>query len=604
MAEPGPPETRRPRRRVFAVAFAAGLAAVVAVSGAGVAAWDAGYDARVLPGVHVGNADLSGLDRAAATQAIDDAYPLGEGRIVLRTPDGDMTIPYSGVGRRADVDPLVDEALGAGRDGTAFERAIGEVRQAIGGTTLEPRVTMDEPALAAAIDTALAALERAPTDASITMGPEGPLTTPSALGRTTDPAPVVAAALAALRSVDAPVELVIPVDVTPVQPARGDKAVQVAMVRAQRLVRDVVIVYGKKTWTIDAATVRGWVTFAEAANGSVRPVVDTTQIAATLGPASKGVLRKATNATFLKTRGGKVIGVMAGKDGRQLKVDATVARIAAELEGRSNGDLAAPVRVAYGPLPPELTTEEAARTAPLMVKLGAWTTWFPISERNYFGANIWRPAQIINGTVLMPGKRFEWWSGVGPITSARGFGPGGVIKSDHTDPTGALGGGMCSSSTTLFNAALRAGLRINARSNHKYYINRYPLGLDATVSIVGRSVQTMSFTNDTKHPIYIRGIRTRGANGRGYVTYEIWGVPDGRKVTIGRPVVSNVRQAVTREVIVDTLPHGVRNQTEYPSDAMSVSVTRVVQDATGRVVHRDTFYTHYVLWNGRIEVGR
>ena len=41
---------------------------------------------------------------------------------------------------------------------------------------------------------------------------------------------------------------------------------------------------------------------------------------------------------------------------------------------------------------------------------------------------------------------------------------------------------MCSSSTTLFNAALRAGLQMGARSNHKYYINRYPLGLDATVS--------------------------------------------------------------------------------------------------------------------------
>ncbi|MCJ7712342.1 MAG: VanW family protein, partial [Chloroflexi bacterium] len=230
-------------------------------------------------------------------------------------------------------------------------------------------------------------------------------------------------------------------------------------------------------------------------------------------------------------------------------------------------------------------------------------TYFPISDRNYFGANIWLPAKIINQTVLKPGQRFEWWSAVGPVTPARGFGPGGVIRSDHTDPTGALGGGMCSSSTTLFNAALRAGLKINARSNHKYYINRYPLGLDATVSKVGNSVQTMSFTNDTKHAIYIRGIRTR-SGGRGYVTYEIWGVPDGRKVTISRPSVSVLRKAITEEVVVDTLPHGVREQTEYPSNAMNVAVTRVVKNAAGKVVHRDTFYTHYVLWNGRIEVGR
>ena len=145
-----------------------------------------------------------------------------------------------------------------------------------------------------------------------------------------------------------------------------------------------------------------------------------------------------------------------------------------------------------------------------MTRLGSWQTYFPISERNYFGANIWLPAQIINGTVLKPGQRFEWWSGLGPVTTARGFGLGGFIAGDHTDPTGAMGGGMCSASTTLFNAALRAGLTIGARDNHRYYIDRYPLGLDATVS----SAQTMSFTNDMKTPILIRGVKIRGPAAR------------------------------------------------------------------------------------------
>jgi vancomycin resistance protein YoaR len=162
---------------------------------------------------------------------------------------------------------------------------------------------------------------------------------------------------------------------------------------------------------------------------------------------------------------------------------------------------------------------------------------------------------------------------------------------------------MCSSSTTLFNAALRAGLRMGQRSNHKYYIDRYPLGLDATVSIIGNSQQTMTFTNDTGHPIVIRGIRIRGAGGRGYVRYQIWGIPDGRTVAIGRPTVANVRKATTNVVTVKTLPRGVREQVEYPSNGMDVTVTRVVRNKGGRVIHRDVYRTHYVLWNGRIEVG-
>ena len=254
-------------------------------------------------------------------------------------------------------------------------------------------------------------------------------------------------------------------------------------------------------------------------------------------------------------------------------------------------------------LVPKLATSEAARKAPVMSLLGSWQTWFPISERNYFGANIWVPAQLINGTVLKPGQSFDWWDAIWPVTPARGFGPGGFISSDHTEPTGALGGGMCSSSTTLFNAAMRAGLQINARSNHKYYIDRYPLGLDATVSITGGGRQTMSFRNDTKGIIFIRGSRIRSGN-IGWVRYEIWGIPDGRTVSISNPSVSNRSRATTKTVYVDDLPKGTREQVEYPSDGMTVSVSRVVKDGKGRVLHRNTWTSRYVLWNGIIHVGR
>ena len=162
---------------------------------------------------------------------------------------------------------------------------------------------------------------------------------------------------------------------------------------------------------------------------------------------------------------------------------------------------------------------------------------------------------------------------------------------------------MCSSSTTLFNAALRAGLRMGARSNHRYYIDRYPLGLDATVSITGGGRQSMTFTNDMDHPIVIRAFRIRNGSA-GYVRYQIWGVPDGRTVALSRPSVANVRRASTNVVTVSTLPRGVREQTEYPSNGMDVSVSRVVRNASGRVIHSETYRSNYALWNGRIEVGR
>ena len=600
-----PPHRRGHRGRRIAALLALVLVPVLLVAGAagGLLAWDAGYEGRILPGVRVGTVDLSGLDRAAAAGAIAAAYPYQDGRVLLRTPDGEIEISYAAIGRRPDIDAMVDEAMASGRAGSAAERAISEVRQALDGTVIAPRAVFDQAALAAAVEAAVTPLAEAPVDATITMTPDGPVTTAARAGRTVDPAPFVAAALAGVTGADAPAEVVIDVTTTALAPAIDDEAVSIARIRATRLVRDIRITWGKKAWTIKAATVGGWVHFETRPDGTVAPVADTTSVQASLARAAKAVARAPVNATFLKTRRGKVVGVVAGRNGRALDTEATVARIAAELEARSNGSPGAAVAVATAPVIPKLTTEEARKTAPLMVKLGGWTTYFPISERNYFGANIWRPAQIINGTVLAPGETFDWWRAIWPVTTARGFGPGGVIRSDHTDPTGALGGGMCSSSTTLFNAALRAGLKMGQRSNHKYYIDRYPLGLDATVSIIGNSRQSMTFTNDTGHPIVIRAFKIRGAGGRGYVRYQIWGIPDGRKVELSRPSVSNVREATTKVVTVTTLPHGVRMQTEYPSNGMDVSVVRVVRNAKGKVIHREVWRTHYVLWNGRIEVG-
>ena len=364
------------------------------------------------------------------------------------------------------------------------------------------------------------------------------------------------------------------------------------------------VTFGKKSWTIKPAVIRTWIAFSAAPDGSVTPTIDATKIPKALKAVAKTVRRPATSAVFLHSNTGKVVGVAASADGRQLDLVATSQRIADALLARVPGGALTSVKVATAPVPPKLTTEQAKRKAPVLTLLGTWTTWFPISDHNYFGANIWIPARLINGTVLGAGQTFDWWDTVGDVTPARGFGPGGVIKGDHTDPTGALGGGMCSSSTTLFNAALRAGLQMGARGNHRYYINRYPLGLDATVWKMGGGVQDMSFTNDTGHPILILGIKTVGSGGRGYVTYQLWGTPDGRRVSLSGPVVTNVVKATTVTEVVDTLPHGVREQTEYPSNQMDVAVTRVVRDKSGRVIHNEIWRSHYVLWNGIIQIGR
>jgi vancomycin resistance protein YoaR len=188
---------------------------------------------------------------------------------------------------------------------------------------------------------------------------------------------------------------------------------------------------------------------------------------------------------------------------------------------------------------------------------------------------------------------------VGPLSWARGYRMGGMIRGDYTDPNGAVAGGICSASTTVFNAAVRAGLDILTRDNHSYYIPRYPLGLDATVSTqAGRIVQNMRFRNDTPNPIFIST-----AYGFGWVRVDFYALEQSRQVAFSRPQISNRIDAVDRVVRTSRLRAGQTYRREYASDGMDVSVTRTVKDMRGRVIHRDTFRSHYVRWNGILEVG-
>ena len=230
--------------------------------------------------------------------------------------------------------------------------------------------------------------------------------------------------------------------------------------------------------------------------------------------------------------------------------------------------------------------------------LAGWTTYFTPSSHNGNGANIWVPAQTLNGMIVKPGQKFDFWKALGPITWERGYRLGGAIVNGRSQEGVALGGGICAASTTLFNAAVRAGFTINARSPHHYYISRYPVGLDATVS---KPSQTMAWTNDTANPVEIRGTPIR--TGKTGVRFELWSLPTGRTITISEPTIRNYHRAVTYYVHTSALRDGTYRRIEYTVDGFDAWVTRWVRDANGKVIHHETWFSRYHTMNGTVLVG-
>jgi len=233
-----------------------------------------------------------------------------------------------------------------------------------------------------------------------------------------------------------------------------------------------------------------------------------------------------------------------------------------------------------------------------MTLLGRWKTKFVPGPLNGGGANINVPAKRINDTIVRPGDSFNFIRAVLPITEPP-YHLGGVLRNGQIIEDGVLGGGMCSASTTLFNAAMRAGLRITERHAHALYISRYPVGLDATILGTAERGQNVLFVNDTGNNVLIRGIP-----GRRKVIFEIYGVDDGRTVHLSEPRIENLREAKKWIEYTDDLAPGEMNHINDPYDAFESWVTRTVRDAGGNVIHSDTFHSKYRILEGLTKVGR
>ena len=557
------------------------------------------HEGRVLPGVDVGGVELAGLDRAAAGRKLRAALPdLGRGALTVGVAGETERIRYSQVERDYAITGMLDQAFMIGHGGGPVDQFVAQMRTMIDGVHVPLAVSWDSAELVRRV-TAFAVAQEAPAiDASISR-PEGEyVVSGSSVGSSVDEQGAVRLAMAALDNLSAS-DTAITVQATPIEPAVTTQQAQAAADSANAVsAAPLVLAAGETSMTIDAATINGWVHLDEATGGGSWQVsIEPAAVYQVVDAYKKQVDVPATNAAWSFEGREKVVSPAA--DGQEIDREAAISSVLDTLNGRAAGSSDDRINLAMVPVAPELGTAEAQSLVSRVERLSRWTTRYESSARNGFGQNIRRPTNLIDGTVVQPGEEFDFVAIAGPITEGNGYTSGAAIIHGNTRLDGVLGGGLCSCSTTLFNAALRAGFEMGARRNHAYYIDRYPVGLDATIWINGSYVQTMTFTNDSDYPIVIRGINRRGA-----VEFQIWGVPDGREVRISRPRVWNEREAWTRIQYTDNLPAGRTERIEYPFAGFNSEVTRTVTAADGTVLHEDVFNSRYKRVIGYVLVGR
>lgn len=95
--------------------------------------------------------------------------------------------------------------------------------------------------------------------------------------------------------------------------------------------------------------------------------------------------------------------------------------------------------------------------------------------------NALRAARALNGTVLQPGETFSFNRKVGPWNAAAGYRKAPV--SYDGELLRSYGGGVCQTSTTLYNAVLVAGLEVVERHSHVRPPTYVAPGRDAAVAM-------------------------------------------------------------------------------------------------------------------------
>ena len=163
---------------------------------------------------------------------------------------------------------------------------------------------------------------------------------------------------------------------------------------------------------------------------------------------------------------------------------------------------------------PEFTTADA-RALKIRGQVSTFTTYYPYAE--YRNINIGRAAELVDGTVLKPGDVFSLNDIVGERTAENGFTEGtiisdGIFKQD-------LGGGVSQMATTTFNAMFFAGLKDIEHKPHSFYIDRYPVGREATVAW---GAVDLRFENDTPYGVLVHAtVQPSTPSSQGVVTVSM-----------------------------------------------------------------------------------
>lgn len=307
---------------------------------------------------------------------------------------------------------------------------------------------------------------------------------------------------------------------------------------------------------------------------------------------------------------GMVEDVVKSQDGREVQFDGTDKALRDALLGATGG--ASPAVAVVKPITP--SSLKATMLTPDVLGRGQTDYSTSIPSRKH---NVELAVEHLNGTLVPPGAKFSFNAAVGAQTVENGYEeaygielvPGAGGGPGQAQTVSSIAGGICQVSTTLFHGVFRAGLPIEQRNWHLFWVtyansSTGAQGLDATVD--DQSNLDFQWWNNTGNWIGI-GAYADGAT----VGVTLYGKDPGWDVQIDDPVITDVIASDPVPVNEKThdLPVGQTLMIEHATDGFTSAIHRQVFDANGKLVifngaAMDTvFKSNYLPSRDRYQIG-
>lgn len=280
-----------------------------------------------------------------------------------------------------------------------------------------------------------------------------------------------------------------------------------------------------------------------------------------------------------------------GKDGLEVNVQQTANNLQLGIEKLLESEnTSEKVEIAVIRTPPQVTTDKVNELG-IRERIGRGESFYAHSIPNRI-YNVALASTRLNSALVPPGEEVSFNRLVGEVSGATGYRPAYIISGGRT--VLGDGGGLCQVSTTMFRAAMSAGLPILERWGHAYRVSYYELnskpGVDATVIAPSKDFR---FLNDTPGHILIQTINDPKNL---HLIIEIYGTSDGRVATMSEPKVWGITGPLPTIYQDDpTLPTGTMRQVDWAASGAKASFDyRVVRN--GGTLQEKTFTTSYRPW--------